>query len=175
MLDADTIIHNLDKVAVSKNSLEPLCHLAGLTQNLFCASTLIFQDRLIEFAGNATAKTNDPFVMLLQQLAINSRLEIESFQRCLGCHLYQVLKTGSILAKQRQMVTLLLGSTTFFQAALGRDIGFVPDDGIDAFFTSGLVELQRPVQIPVIGNRQRIHSVILGSLHQARDRTGTVQ
>ena len=37
------------------------------------------------------------------------------------------------------------------------------------------VELQRPVQIAVIGQRQRVHPVVRRALDQPVDRTGTVQ
>ena len=61
------------------------------------------------------------------------------------------------------------------KAASRSNISFVADDRIDATRFGLLIEFQRTVQIAVIRQCKRIHSVLLGAIHQPPNRTRTVQ
>ena len=61
------------------------------------------------------------------------------------------------------------------EAAAGGDVGLEPEDRIDAQFLGRLIELQRPVQIAVIGQRQGGHPQGLRPFEQSADRAGPVQ
>ena len=61
------------------------------------------------------------------------------------------------------------------EAAVGGNVSFVTHDRIDLRRLTGLVKLQRPVQIAMIGERQRVHTELFSTAYQLSDRTGTVQ
>ena len=63
----------------------------------------------------------------------------------------------------------------FRAAVFGRDVGFVTDDRIDPGLLRLAVELQRSVQVAVIGQRQRIHAMVFARSISRSMRRGSVQ
>lgn len=106
-----------------------------------------------------TAQTDDPLGVGGQQLAINSRLVIKTFEKRAARHLDQILKARFVLGQQCQVIARSAAGVgaTLVEAAIGGDIGFVADDRIDTLGFTGFIKLQRAVHIAMIGQRQRIH------------------
>ena len=78
-------------------------------------------------------------------------------------------KPVAILGQQREVVAGLLHAAGLFRTPAPRgDVGLVADDRVDPRGFGGRVELQRPVQIAVVGQGQGVHPQCLGPLDQAR-------
>ena len=102
--------------------------------------------------------------MGLEKFFINPRLKVKALEKCLGREFEQIAKADSIFCQQRQMVTRLPLSTAFPMKATSRsDIGLVANDRIDSGLSSRSVELERSVQIPMVGDRQGIHAEFNGA------------
>jgi len=69
----------------------------------------------------------------------------------------QVFVSNLILCEQNKMMIDIASSAAgfLFQAAARGDINLASDNRFDAFLTSGLVEINRSEQHPVIGYRHR--------------------
>ena len=61
------------------------------------------------------------------------------------------------------------------EAAAGGDIGLHAEDGVDAQLPGLLIELQRAVQVAVVGQSQGVHLQGLGAVQQRLDGAGPVQ
>ena len=60
-------------------------------------------------------------------------------------------------------------------AILGGDVGLVADDRIDLVRPALVVELERPVEIAVIGDRHGVHAGRFHLLDEVRDAIGPVE
>ena len=69
----------------------------------------------------------------------------------------------------------LLAAGLLVEAAPGGDVGLVTDDRIDAGRLRRGIELEGPVEIAVVGDRQGIHPQLLRPVDQPFDRTGPVE
>ena len=112
-----------------------------------------------------------------EQLLVDARLEIKAFQKGRRRELDQVLEAGAVFGQQREVVAGLLraAGVLLLKAAAGGDVGLVAHDRVDAHVLGRFVELQRPVQIAVVGQGQGVHAQLFGPLQQAGDFSGAVE
>jgi hypothetical protein len=68
-----------------------------------------------------------------------------------------------------------LPSRAAIEAAARRNIRFVADDRIEPRVAAGDVELERAVQVAVIGNRQGVHAQLFGPRDKRLDRARSIQ
>ena len=68
-----------------------------------------------------------------------------------------------------------LAARVFLEAAPGGDVGLVADDRVDLRGLGGLVKLERPVQIAVVGDRQGVHAQLDRAVDKPVDRTRPVE
>lgn len=96
---------------------------------------------------------------------------------CRRRHLDEVSKPGRVLGQQSQMIGCItaLAAGEPFGAVSRRDIGFVADDGIEASVLAGTVELDRAVQVAVVGQRDGVHAIRLGVFDQFGYAIGAVE
>ena len=161
LLDLDAVVHDLDEVAVPEQIVKPLGDFLSFLQVLL--GTVPPQQRPVQFAGHTAAQAEDALVVLLEQFLVDTRLEVEPFQVGRRGHFEQVLEPGAVLAQQRQMVAGFLHvAGRFLPPAAGGDVRLVADDRLQTGVFGFLIELQRTVQIAVVGQRQRVHPVVLG-------------
>jgi hypothetical protein len=129
-LNLHAVVHHLDEVAVAEESMEPLGRLHRFPELIFGPHAA--QYRPVELAGDAARKANDPFVMALEQLFINPRLEVEPFQVRRRGQLHQILEARAVLRQEGEVITGLLHvAGVFLQPTARGDIRFVPDDRVD--------------------------------------------
>ena len=175
-LNVQAVVHDFDEVSVAEQFVKPLGNFNRVVEVLFSAVAATVEDRLAEFARHTSAEANDAFAVSFQKLLIDSRLEIETLEGRRRSHFDQVVKTGFVLAKKREVIGRIFPSAIAFHfAAAGRDVGFVADDRIDVVGSTGVIEFQRAVHVAMIRQRQRGHAVIFGPLYQFRNRTGAVK
>ena len=152
--------------------MEPGDGLPGLFEVGFPAG----QEQAAHFAGQAAAEAEQPLVARLQQLAVDPRLEVEALQKGLRGELHQVLKAGPVVGQQSEMETgLLEAAGVLLEAAARGDVGFQSEDRVDAHFLGLLIELQRAVQIAVVGQGQGVHLQGLRAGQQPVDRSRPIQ
>ena len=88
------------------------------------------------------------------------------------------LKPVRVLGQQRDVIGRLLAPAAgrfLDEAAAGRDVGLDAQHRIDAQFLRLLIELQRAVQIAVIGERERVHLQVFRPLQERGDLARPVQ
>ncbi len=175
LLDFDIVVHDLDEVAIIEHTMKPTGNVAGFFFDLRRIDSL--DHAAAEFAADAARKTNDPLAVFLQDLFVDPRLEIEAFQRGGTGQLDQVAKAGAVLGQQRQVIAgrLAAGRPALVKATARGDVGFVADDRVDPRILRLAIELQRTVQVAVVGQRQRVHAVIDAAIDQFADVAGPVE
>ena len=174
LLDLEAVALHLDEIPIIKHLLKPAGDLVGLGELLLLAGANADQ-RTGKLAGEAAGEADQALRTLREDLAVDAGLKVEALQRRGGGELEQVLKAGSVLGQQREVVArLLLAAGVFLEAAAGSDIGLVAHDRVDARPFAGLIKLERSMQVAVVGERQRVHPQLSGPLDQLFDLAGPV-
>ncbi len=135
------------------------------------------QQPLADFAAVAAAHHDQPVLVLLEQLHVNPRAVIEAVEERAGSELHQVAVAAHIRREQRQVIVCLLaaGGGLLVLAAARRDVRLVADDRLHSRAGHRLVELDRAVEIPVVGQRAGLHLLRLRQLRERSRRAGAVE
>ena len=114
---------------------------------------LALQDPLAAPRREAAGEADHAFGMPLEQLQVDPRLAaVQALEEAGARQLDQVAQAGIALRQQRQVVALDLRLTA---APVVDEVGLEPHDRLDAVLPGGLVELDRPVHHPVVGEPER--------------------
>ena len=172
-LRLEVVVLHFDVVVVAEQFSEPGGDFGGLLHVRLAAG----QDRAAQFAGNAAAQADQPFVVGGQQFLVDPRLEVKPLQERRRGEFHEVSEAVAIAGQERQVeVGLFRAAGRFFvKAAAGGDVGLQPEDRIDAQFLGRLIELHGPVQVAVVGQGQGGHPQGLRPLQQSANRAGPVQ
>ena len=106
-------------------------------------------------ARGAGGEREQALVVLGQQLAVDARLVVEAFEVGRRRQPQQVAPARLVLGEQRQVVGGALLRVAVVAAA-GRDVRLEADDGVDALRARLLVELERAVERPVVGDGEGV-------------------
>ncbi len=136
---------------------------------------LALADQARHFGRHAAGGADQPFGVFGQEILVDARIIIEAFQLGRRGDLEQVLVTGLVLGQQQQVggAPVLLG--VMFLHRAGRQVGFQPDDGLDAGLLGGVVELDHAEHGAVVGDGQGRHVHLLGALDQLLDVREAIQ
>jgi hypothetical protein len=174
-LHLEAVVLDLDEVAVAERPLEPAGDLPGLGQRLALLAGGA-DERPAELARQTAGKADEPLTILLEQFAVDPRLEVEALEVGLRRQLEEVREAGPVAGQEREVVArVLLAAGILLEAAARGDVGLVADDRVDARGLGGLVELERPVEVAVVGDRQGVHAQFHRPRHQPVDRAGAVE
>ena len=114
--------------------------------------------------------------MLFEQLLVDSRLVVEAFEKGGRGHFDEVLEAPTVFGQQRQVKAgLFHPGRVFVRAAARGDIGFVSQNRVDPLALWPRNKLQRPVQVPVVGDGQGVHPRLFGLLDQVGNAVGAVE
>ena len=104
--------------------------------------------------------------------ALMARVNVVSAERSDAA----LAEAGLVLRQQRQMETgfLAAGRLTLGQLA-GCDVSLVTDDRVQSAGRALAVELDRPVQVAVVGQGDGVHALVFGVLDQLGDAVGAVE
>ena len=174
-LHIQAVVLDLDEIPVAEPLLKPAGNIAGLGErlSLFAGAA---DERPVELARQAARQADDPLAVLLQQVTVDPRLEIEALQVGLGGQLEQVVEARPVAGQQREVVAgVLLVAGILLKPAARGDVGLVADDRVELGGLGGLVELQGTVEIAVVGDRQGVHPEFDGTVHESVDRAGPVE
>ena len=149
---------------------------AAICERLLEVRLAAGQQRAAQLAGDAAAQAYQPFAVGGQQLLVDPRLEVKPLQEGRRRELHEISEARRIAGQKRQVVAgLFRASRLLMESAARGDVRLHAEDRVDAQFLGGLVELDRPVQISMIGQRQGRHSQGLRPFEQTSDGTGAVQ
>jgi hypothetical protein len=125
----------------------------------------------------AGREANDPLVMLLQHLAIDSRTAIKPFGEANGREPHQIAIADAIRGQQHEMAVRSRGprGLLLFPPGAEGQIRLEAENRADALRLRLLVEAPGGVEISVIGDGQAVHAQLLDVLHQLGDPIGAVE
>ena len=134
------------------------------------------EQAVCDFAGQAAAEAHQSFVILFEQLPVDSRLVIEALLITKGDQLAQVAVSLFIFTQKNEVVIRRPAVLSVLNEARTRcDIDFAADDG---FQSAGLhlgIEFYCGEQIAVVGNGHRGHFVFLGLCNEVRYANGPIE
>ena len=90
----------------------------------------VFKQCLVDVAEQAARERNQAFGIARQQLLINARLVIKTFQVTGGDQAQQIAITFLVFAQQHQVI--VAASIAARSASLGRNVNFTPDHRMHA-------------------------------------------
>jgi hypothetical protein len=108
------------------------------------------------------AQSDQTLVIFSEKFFIHPRLIIKSFKLGEAHQLQKIEITRLILDQKGEMIVSLSHSSLSLKSASGRNIDFTSHNGLNAMLDGHLIKFDRAKHIPVIGQRQGIHSIFLG-------------
>ena len=168
LLDLDAAVLDLHVEAVAEHLRVPLAQLLGFL--------LLLREQVPgELPGNAPAQHDQPLGVRRQQLLVHPRLVVEALGVGDRGHPHEVAEARRVLGEQREVEVRLLHPPAALRAAAGGHVGLDAEDRVDLLRPAGVVELHRPVQVAVVGDRRGVHPGGLRGLHEFRDLRHPVQ
>ena len=140
-------------------------------------SLLIFssEQKGRDLSRKAARQGDEPLVVLLQKLHIDSRLGIKALAKALRNQRDQILISDLVFTKKNQVVVLSLGTCGSLQAGARCHVNLTADDGTDPFFFTGAIECHGAVHDAMVGEGYGGVTALCRSFGNVGDATGTVQ
>ncbi|MNX99872.1 hypothetical protein D3C86_1323420 [compost metagenome] len=170
LLLGEAVVLDLQVEVVTEGLLVPARARLGLL-------VAAMHDVLGDLATQASRQCDQAFGVRGDGVLVDARLVVEALHVAQGVELDQVLVTGAVLGEQHQVAVILAAGAVrgLVEPGAGRDVGFHPDQGLDARLLGLAVELDRAVHHAVVGERQGRHLVLRRALDQLADAAGAVQ
>jgi len=143
-----------------------------LERFVLCLFVALAHERLRDLAAETRRQTDEPLGMILEQLLVDARVVIKTFEERLRVQELEVLVTLHVLGQKDQVVIFALGLVLHRRR---RDVGLAAEDGLDAGVLGLLVEVDHAVHVAVVGERHRFHAVLLARLHEVGQTDGAVE
>src|SRR5262249_24509769 len=122
------------------------------------------------------AQADNSFLMSGENFFVDSRHIMIAFQEGDGGHVNEIAKSCAILGEQSEMKAGVAAAAGFAMGAFaGGHVCFIADDRVEAGLAAPLIELDGPVEIAVIGERQRVHALLFGAGDELRNPAGAVK
>ena len=106
---------------------------------------------------------------------VDARVVVKALQLGDAGNLQQVLVAGSILRQQQQVGGLFVLLGVVLLDGAGCQVGFQPDDGLDAGLSGGVVELDHTEHGAVVGDGDARHAHCVGAFDQFVDVAESVE
>ena len=161
------VLLQLDVVAAGEGVAVPAEGLAGV------GLALLLEGRH-HLARGACRERDQAVAVRGEQLAVHARAVVEALEVRRGGELEQVAVPGLVLREQGDVVGRPLGGVAL-EPAPRRDVALEADDRLDLLPASLLVELERAVEVAVVGDREGVLTERLGPRDEVRDRAEPVQ
>ena len=167
------MVLQLQVVAVAEDRLEPEDPAPGLL-------VAVVQQVLQDLAGQTGREADDPLAVLLDQLVVDAGTVVLALHPGDGVELHQVVVALVVHGQQDQMVPVAPVALAHFLVgavgvALRVDVELAADDRLDAGLLAGLVEVDGPEHVAVVGDGQRPHARRQRLLHVVLDLGGAVE
>ena len=131
-------------------------------------------EALGDFALEARREDDQPFAVLAEELLVDPRLVVEAFDEAFRDELDEVLVAGVVRGEDDEVVVragvrLLVFDGRLVEAGAVRDVHLAADDRLDPRPFHGVVELDGPEHVAVVGDGARRHAELR---HPFRERVG---
>ena len=131
-------------------------------------------DSLRQFAAQAGRATDNPVVIEAQQLLVDPGTVVEPLGKGIRHDFGKIVVPLQILGQQNQVVAPVV-LTALVEAAASGHVDLAAENRLDPLLFGRVVKLLDPVHIAVVGDRQRGHAELLGTLEQRLDSRRAVQ
>ena len=128
-----------------------------------------------DLAAQARRQPDQPGAVARQVLAVDAGLVVVPVEVGVGGEPAEVLVARPVLGEQDQVEGLAVGLALLVGHRPARDVGLDAEDRLDALGLRRLVERDRAIERAVVGDRERIHAVLGGRVHQLRDPAEAVE
>ena len=127
--------------------------------------------------GKAAGEADQSLGVQSQGLQVGARLVVHALQVGIRYQLEEVLVSGGVTREQAEVedALALVGASRALQARASREVEFAADERLEALGLGLVVELDRAVQIPMVGEGEGLHPQPGGAVHQAVDTASAVQ
>ena len=149
--------------------------LAVLARDLPGELPVVHFERLGDLAAQARGQADQPCTVPGEVLPVDPRLVVVAVEVGVGREPAEVLVAGPVLGEQDQVEGLAVGLALLVGHRPTGDVGLDAEDGLDALVLRRLVEGDRAVERPVVGDRERIHAVLGRRVDQLRDPAEAVE
>ncbi len=116
--------------------------------------------------------------MLFEDFLVDTGLVVEAFEEGLRRQAHEVADALAVAGQEGEVEGIFVtrsaaGGT--LEPAVGGDVGFQADDRLDAGGFGLSEEFDGPVEVAVVGDRQRGHAEVLDPLDQLGNLAGAVE
>ncbi len=136
---------------------------------------LLGADPRRDFPFEAAAEADEARRVRRQQFLVDARLVVEPFGVSRGDELDQVVVALPRLGEEHQMVRRFAGRSALGPAVAGRHVHFTSENRVDAPLARLIVKDDRREHVAVLGNGERRHLELDGTVHQLLDAAGAVE
>ena len=154
----------------------PLPENAGHLFCVFLRGIVVFFHQILR---NGTGKTrgqgDQPLVVLLEQLKVDSGLAVKAVDKGFRHQIAEVLVPRSVFTQQYQMVGVVINSMNAIGHAPAGDIDLAADDGLDPGGFGGFIKVNTAVHHAVVGDGNGGLPQLLDTIHNAVNAACTVQ
>ncbi len=154
LVDASLLLHpvvlDLEEVVITEHALV----FAG---NLLRTGVVTLEKPARHLPAEAAGERDQPLRMLGEQRLVDPRLVVVPLEVRQAGELDQVAVTFQVLDEQDQVVGIAVGPSFLLMARATRDVGLLPDDGVDPGGFRLQVEIDRAIEHAVVGERDRRH------------------
>jgi hypothetical protein len=136
------------------------------------------EEALRHEGGEAAGEADEPGGVLRERLEVGPRLVIEALEVGVGDELEEVLVAGEVLGEQAEVedgFALVVGAALLLEARSFDEVELAADERLDALGLGGVVELDRAVEIAVIGEGDGGHAELDRAVHQPVDPAAAVE
>ena len=135
-------------------------------QRLACLFLITGAKPFVHRTGNTTGQTDEALGILPQRVAVHAGFAVvETLEITLGNELAQIAPALVGLCQERHVSRTL--ATDKFLSVLhfsGREVDLAAEDRLHPGLVAVLIELDRAVEVAVVGHRHRWHAEFLGAL-----------
>ena len=156
------VVLQLDVVAVAEDFAVP----AGGGQGVGVAGLV---QRPVQLRRGAAGEGDEALAVGAQALPVDAGAVVEALQVRLRGQRHEVAPAGVVHRQQRQVIGVGAGGGVALGHLAGRDVGLHAQDGVDAGAPAGAVEVERAVQVAVVGDGQGFLPQPLRALHERVD------
>ena len=175
----DTLIHRtlLRNAVILHFQIEiPLPENAG---HLFCVFlrgiVVFFHQILRNRTGKARGQGDQPLVVLLEQLKVDSGLAVKAVDKGFRHQIAEVFVPLTVFAQQHQMVGVVINSMNAVGHAPAGDVDLAADDGLDPGGFGGFIKVNTAVHHAVVGDGNSRLPQLLDPIHDAVNAARAVQ
>ena len=168
----DAVVLDLDEIIFAAEDFDEAA--AGLARLLVAVVEQVLRHERGEAAGEADQAVG----VLRERLEVGARLVIKTLEVRVGDELEEVLVAGEVFREQAEVkdgFAVVVGAAVFFEAGGFDEVEFAADERLDALGLGLVVELDRAVEIAVVGEGEGAHAELGGAIHQPVDAAAAIE